>query len=64
MKILEECYRFDRRKVYHAITFADQALQYYDLYADDTAYSYLNTAVRWVREEKRQNPWNRNLGRL
>ncbi len=64
MKILEECYKFDRRKIYHAVTFADQALQYHDLYADDRAYNYLSTAARWLREERRQNPWHRDVGRL
>jgi hypothetical protein len=64
MKILAECHSYDRRKLYHAIAFADQALQYFDLYGDDAAFSYLDTASRWLREEKRSNPWNRNIDRL
>jgi hypothetical protein len=64
MKILAECHSFDRRKLYHAVAFADQALQYFDLYADAAASNYLGTAARWLREEKRSNPWNRNIDRL
>ncbi len=64
MTILAECYRYDRRKTYHAVVFADQACQYYNLYGDGLAVEYLNTAAKWLKEEKRQNPWNRNVTRL
>jgi hypothetical protein len=64
MKILAECHQYDRRKTFHAVTFADQAIQYFNLYADGNAYSYLTTAAKWLRDEKRTNPWNRSVSRL
>jgi hypothetical protein len=64
MDILAECHNQDRRKTYHALTFADQAIQYWNVYADETAHKYLETAYKWLTEEQRNVPWNRQIRRL
>lgn len=64
MDILEECYADDKRKTYHAITFASQALSYYQAYPDSHGLEYLETARDWLKEEGKSSPWNREIGRL
>lgn len=64
MQILAECYHYDKRKAYHAITFADQALRYWDRYGNDQAYGYLVTAREWLENEVKTSPWNRNARRM
>ena len=61
MDILEECYKDDKRKTYHALTFADQASQYWEIYPGDRAKTYLLTAQKWLTEEIKYSPWHRNL---
>lgn len=50
MKILQDCYNEDQRKTYHAITFADQALEYYTRYPDEKSIDYLSMAYKWLKE--------------
>lgn len=64
MDILTECYGYDKRKTYHALVYADQALKYFDVYADNIAVGYLETAKRWLTEEYKKSPWHRNVKRL
>jgi hypothetical protein len=64
MDILAECYTYDKRKTYHALTFADQALMYSEVFHDDVARQYLETAMRWLIEEEKRVPWHRNVKRL
>jgi tetratricopeptide (TPR) repeat protein len=64
MDILTECYRDDERKNYHALTFADQALQYWNVYRNDAAIAYLMTARKWLREQNRASEWHRGLAGL
>jgi len=59
MTILEECHDKDRRKAYHATTYAQQALSYHNRYHDERSKEYLSTARRWLFEERRSSPWNR-----
>lgn len=59
MRILKKCYNDDKRKTYHAIVFAEQALRYYKKLQSDTSKSYLMTAQKWLAEERSENPWNR-----
>lgn len=61
MNILSECYRSGKRKTYHAVTFARQALMYYGVYKDDVAVEYLHTAKRWLQEERARARWLRNV---
>ena len=64
MEILRECYRQDKRKVYHAITFADHALKYDNRFGRVKSKEYLDTALGWLNEEQERSPWNRNVKRL
>ncbi|EIW88139.1 hypothetical protein AGRI_13076 [Alishewanella agri BL06] len=57
LNTLKECYSSDIRKVFHAMTFADHALRYFDKYADDTAFRYLVQAKEWLEDEI--NPSNK-----
>lgn len=61
MDILKDCYYFDRRKRYHATTFADHAIQYWNAYADPKAEQYLREAQGWLQNEMRIAPWHKNL---
>ena len=64
MNILSECYHSDRRRYYHAPVFADQALQYWDVYGDEKAHEYLKTAKQWLEDEVMRSKWHRNVRRL
>lgn len=64
MNILSRCYNDDNRKTYHAVTFADQAIQYYGVYSNDVALGYLATAKKWLTEEAARSPWNKHVKRL
>ncbi len=64
MKILSECYRYDKRKTYHALVFTDHALQYWNVYGDSDGLKYLKTASEWLTSERNLWPWNRNVKRL
>lgn len=56
MNILSECYNYDKRKTYHAATYAEQAIKYYKKYSDK---SYLSQAKAWIEEEIKNSPWHR-----
>jgi tetratricopeptide (TPR) repeat protein len=58
MDILKECYRADRRKPYHAATFAKQSLRLWDAYQTEEAHEYLDLALSWLQEERQKAPWN------
>ena len=64
MEILSECYSFDKRKSYHAITFADQAIQYYARYGDSASVKYLETAKKWLEKEMKKSPWNTQISKM
>ena len=50
MQILKDCFNDDQRKTYHAVTFAEQALEYFAKYPDNKAKEYLNMAKDWLKE--------------
>lgn len=52
MDILVECHRADKRKLFHALTFAHHSLRYWDIYHDDKARNYLMTANHWLDDER------------
>ncbi len=67
MAILVECYRREHvaRKTYHALTYSNQALDYWHVYHDDAARIYLETAITWLDDEKKRAPWRmRDIKRL
>ena len=47
MRILEECYESDKRKVYHAQKYAEFAIKIFNEYNND---SYLDKATEWIHE--------------
>jgi SIR2-like domain len=64
MEILEKCFTNDRRKTYHAIRYAEQALEYSTRYYDDYAKKLLQKAKKFVNDELGRNSWDRDLKRL
>ena len=64
MDILTECYKFDLRKTYHALVYADHSMQYWDVFGNSDAKEYLKTSNEWLKEELRKSPWNRNAKRV
>ena len=65
MHILEECYSSDKRKVYHAKVFADQAIQYSRKYgATKEAIKYLDLANDWLLAERAERPNDRSMKAL
>lgn len=44
----------DDRKRFHAMTYGQQALQYFSKYQDDKAYRYLEQAQNWLEGEIRK----------
>ncbi len=61
MNILSECYNYDKRKMYHAVTYAEQAIKYYKKYSDK---SYLSEAKTWLEEEIKTSPWHWKANQL
>jgi len=57
MDILAECYKSDRRKSYHAIVFAGQALDLASAIGRSEAEQYLIEAKNWIATEKRRQSW-------
>lgn len=51
LRILKECYEFDRRKSFHAFVYSRQSCAYYDVYRDEKAVAYLRVALGWLEEE-------------
>lgn len=61
MSTLIECYKSDRRKVFHARIFAENAVQYWEKYRDTPAKNYLSQALDWLDEVKEKEIWPRDL---
>lgn len=64
MNTLKECYTSDRRKGFHVIIFADNAIQYWRKYGDETARNYLLLAKEWIEDVKSKEIWPRGLERI
>jgi hypothetical protein len=64
MGILERCYTDDKRRTFHAIRYAEQAIQYNDKYFDEKSFDYLENASKWLFEEQKRAYWNREIFRL
>jgi hypothetical protein len=63
MSILQECYRDDRRKYGHALTFARQAINFNERYGE-VGFEYLETAELWLDEELKVTPRAREMSKL
>jgi len=64
MELLERCYSSDRRKGFHAKTFADHALQFWRAYHDRDGIRYLKLARAWLGEAEEKEPWDKGIARL
>ena len=64
MEILERCYSSDRRKGFHAKTYAHQALQFWKAYHDRDGIHYLKLARAWLREAEQKEPWDKDIPHL
>ncbi len=64
MQILTDCYKADRRKPYHAITYAEQALQYAEIMSDTYVREYLDTSLQWLIDVQRTESSNRKIAHL
>ncbi|AQS94018.1 hypothetical protein BXQ17_08050 [Polaribacter sp. BM10] len=64
MEILKKCYLEDKRKTYHAITFAEQSISYHIKYPDETSKEYLSIAKGWLNEIEVEKRWNRKSKEL
>lgn len=59
MDTLKDCYKWDRRKAFHAFTYAQQALDLWVRIRDIETASFLAQAKTWLLEAIRDEPWNR-----
>lgn len=57
MEILRNCYKTDKRRTFHAITYANQAIKYSNKYATLVAKSQLQTSIEWLEEERKSCTW-------
>ena len=64
MEILHKCYKDDKRRTFHAKTYADQALRYFRKYHNDKAKAYLEQAKIWLSDELKENSWEYDLKSL
>lgn len=64
MNILKKCYQDDQRKTYHAIVFAEQSLEYFSIFGDHTAKSYLQLSNQWLSEIEVERKYNRKAKKL
>lgn len=61
MEILEKCFNADKRKVFHAIRYGEQALEYINRYYDEKALNYVHKAKDWLRSEYKVREWDKEL---
>lgn len=58
MAILEKCITDDKRKLFHAIRYAEQSKEYSKRYFDEKSKIYIEKSKNWLREELKKNSWN------
>ncbi len=61
MEILKQCRVEDSRKLFHTITYGNQALKYYSKYSSERAKDYLNTATSWADQDIKTYHWDKKL---
>ena len=64
MVILEKCFNDDKRKVFHAVRYAEQAKEYIKRYYDLKAKTYIEKAKEWLISEYKNRTWDRDLWNL
>lgn len=59
MKILQQCFHDDKRRLFHALTYAKQAIRYFKrLPQSSKSMDYLRQAREWLVSEQADKPWN------
>ena len=59
MKILQQCFYDDKRRLFHALTYAKQAIRYFKrLPHSAKSMEYLKQARDWLASEQSDKPWN------
>ena len=53
MIILQKCIADDRNSTFHAIRYAQQAIEYFNMYNDAQAIQYLNNAAGWLTQKSK-----------
>ncbi|MEK6494994.1 SIR2 family protein [Myroides odoratimimus] len=61
MDILEKCFNDDKRKVFHAIRYAEQAKEYYKRFGDEKSLEYIKKAIDWLKLEYKSKTWDKGL---
>ncbi len=62
MEILKDCYTSDKRKVYHAKVFAEQAIKYADkLGSTQDSKEYLTLSLHWLDGELADRPGDKSM---
>lgn len=64
MEILHKCFNDDMRKTFHAKTYAEQALRYFNKYNNEKAVVYLELSYSWLKEEIKNKAWAYDLKSL
>ncbi|AHE50392.1 hypothetical protein AH4AK4_2956 [Aeromonas hydrophila 4AK4] len=64
MNALEQCHTADIRKAFHAMSYADHALQFWNKYRDSVAIEYLEKSKEWLNEEIDEDNRISNVTRL
>ncbi|MDB6056464.1 MAG: hypothetical protein JWO95_308, partial [Verrucomicrobiales bacterium] len=59
MDTLAECYKWDRRKAFHAYSFGQQAVQLWNYIKDTETEAFMHQAKVWLAEALVEEPWNR-----
>lgn len=52
LRILQNCYKGDQRKVIHVNTFADLTKQFYERFGYEKSAEYISQAIEWLEKEK------------
>lgn len=64
MVMLENCFNNDKRKVFHAVRYASQAISFYKKYGDDKSIAFLKKSKDWLLRDRDVNSWNNEIRRL
>lgn len=65
MRILQKCYNDDMRRMFHAMTYTNQAIRYFKRLPQDVkSIEYLKLAKDWLVSEKKDKEWNYGINSL
>jgi hypothetical protein len=64
MNILERCINDDKRRIFHALRFGEQAIAYHTRYYDENSLKYIKNAKTWLLDIRREQYWNYEVNNL